>query len=477
MKESEVKELEAVSAPVAARPTAAVPSPRFLRALAGPLGGCAWIARSLVRHPVRFLAVVGLLALIGFGAALAGAQVWTWYHFRAGRSALEHYHDAEAREHLQICLDVWPRDGTTLLLAARAARRLGRFDEAEQCLEQFQLVQPQTDELILERTLLHAERGEVDGVTRFCQAEMASSGPATPLILEAMTHGCLRMYRLQEAGDYLTRWLELQPDNPQALWFQGQLNDFHSKSQDAIASYNRVVELDPERVDARSRLCILLLDRSQPNEALPHLKWLWQRQPNEPHVQVYLARCRDQLGQVEEAKRLLDDVLARQPRFPDALAERGKLALREGQEEAAEKWLRQACDLDSGNYALHYQLYQCLTQRGQMAEARKLAEQLKQIENDMKRIEEIVNVKMQQNPHDAKLHYEAAMISMRAGAPAEGFRWLQSALQEDPKHAPTHRALAAYYQQTGQLRGAARHRRLAEQYGHADQPAPAGTSQ
>jgi Tfp pilus assembly protein PilF len=58
-----------------------------------------------------------------------------------------------------------------------------------------------------------------------------------------------------------------------------------------------------------------------------------------------------------------------------------------------------------------------------------------------------------------------AVIALRAGLPKEGLRWLLSALQVGPNHAPTHRALAAYYHETGSPILAARHRAIAQRLG------------
>ena len=74
-----------------------------------------------------------------------------------------------------------------------------------------------------------------------------------------------------------------------------------------------------------------------------------------------------------------------------------------------------------------------------------------------------MTMEIQRAPHNPNLHYEAGMIALRAGAIQDALRWFESALREDPNHAPTHRALAEYYQKMGELGRAARHRDLARQ--------------
>src|SRR5262245_26758976 len=160
------------------------------RALAGwavsPFRWCGAALRRLARRPRRALAVGILLALIGLGASVVGVQLWALYRFRAGRSALERYHNAEAQQHLQACVKVWPRDPATVLLAGRAARRMKAFDQAEQYLDRYQSLRGEDDDMTLERVLLRAERGEVDAVAKFCRALVDQDHPGTPLILEAL---------------------------------------------------------------------------------------------------------------------------------------------------------------------------------------------------------------------------------------------------------------------------------------------------
>src|SRR5262249_1463637 len=60
------------------------------------------------------------------------------------------------------------------------------------------------------------------------------------------------------------------------------------------------------------------------------------------------------------------------------------------------------------------------------------------------------------------VYHEVAMIALRAGLAKEGLRWLQSALQVDPNHIPTHRALVIFYQETGSPILAAHHRAVAQ---------------
>jgi len=87
----------------------------------------------------------------------------------------------------------------------------------------------------------------------------------------------------------------------------------------AAESYRRVLQLEPEQIEARLGLGELLLDLTQADEALPHLEYLHRKQPENLIGAVALARCYDQLGRQNDAETILDDILARHPNFFEAL--------------------------------------------------------------------------------------------------------------------------------------------------------------
>jgi predicted Zn-dependent protease len=86
---------------------------------------------------------------------------------------------------------------------------------------------------------------------------------------------------------------------------------------------------------------------------------------------------------------------------------------------------------------------------------------LERIDADLKRIDEVLK-EVLRAPDDPSLRSEAGIIFLRNGEAQKGLRWLGMALQQDPWHPPTHQALADYYQDTGRLELAARHRQLAQ---------------
>lgn len=415
-----------------------------------------WV-RTIGRRPGRSLTVVGALLTLGVAGWLIAQQVWASYHWGRARAEANLHHYPQAKHHLMICHRVWPDDRATLLLAARVARRLNLFDEADAFLTRYHEVSGENDDLLVERVLLRCERGEVDAVKSFCETLIANEDDRSPLILEALVAGHLRAFRLPEAKLYVALWQEREPDSAQAENMKGYTFELGTQQHDALQAYRRAVTLDPNHDEARIRLAQLLVTLSQAGEALPHLQYLTAKEPANIDVLVDLARCLVRLDEQEEAEKTLARARALKPDHAAALQESGLMALRRDQLGQAETWLREACKLAPGEYQVHYQLALCLQRAGKAQEARALEPQLRQMEQDGKRMQEILGQLMSRAPNDPNLHFELGMIAMRAGAVKEGLRWFKSALQADPAHAPTHEAFASFYRAHGQIGRAAKH--------------------
>jgi tetratricopeptide (TPR) repeat protein len=422
-----------------------------------PKQGGSWLR---IVTPRRFLLAVSLLGVVG-AAALTARHALAWYHLGAARSALKKNHNLEAVRHLQICLQTWPTDGEVLFLAARTARRSGAYGEAEQALEKYEAQRGNDEAVTLERILLRAENGELDQVGGFCRHWIEQGHPDTTFIFEASVRGYLQAYRLADARLCLERWRQEEPVNPQTYYLEGQIHDCEGVSWAAVESYQKVLEADPEHDEARLKLTAALLERRAFPEAIVHLEYLRQRHPDDPLVPVRLAICRTFLGEPDEAVRLLDELLARQPHFAPALLERGKIALSRGEYEAAEGWLREAVALGAGDHQARYQFVQCLRRAGKETEAQEQERKLKRLEIDLRRMDEIANLRMSQAPSDPALHGELGAIMLRNGFTEQGLHWLQSALRLDARCPEAHQALAEYYRQMGDAESADRHRRLA----------------
>src|SRR5262249_22789589 len=232
-----------------------------------------------------------------------------------------------------------PHDAELHLFAARAARRDGDFVEAEKHLDLCRQLKGHQDAIDLERALLTAQADDPAPVEGYLVSCLEPQPREAVLILQVLAQGYLKTQRPAEALSCLDRWLEHQPDDVQALLWRGQVLERWNDLEGAVASYRRAVAADPTHEKARRLLALALVRSDRAREAAEHLERL-PRSSADAEVLLGLARCRRSMGQGDEARRLLDQLLAREPRHAEALCERGKLALQSGRPAQAEGWLR-----------------------------------------------------------------------------------------------------------------------------------------
>jgi predicted Zn-dependent protease len=426
-----------------------------------------WFRACLGCHPrLASSIVIGLLLLVLISsiwtAVLLARLAEARRELQVGRDLLEHYHQEEARPHLEACLRLWPDNAEVLLLLARAARRANALDAAEQYLNQYRQRHGSSEQLIFEEILQTAAKGEVERVSKHCRQLVEHNDPAAPLILEALAQGYLHFYRLDEGYAILQIWLQRCPQDTQALFLLAGIHMMLRHHPEAIALYQQILHIDPEHGVARRLLASVLIEDLRHDEAVPLLEQLRQRYPDDAEAAVLLAKCRYHLGQQREAEQLLDEVLAHQPHFAPALAERGRLALVRGQWEDAQMWLREAAMLQPSNYPVRYHLFQCLQQNGKIAEAEAVNWQMAQLERNLNRVEALTIKELRKSPNDPALQHELGCILLDIGQVEEGLQWLYRILRRHPFHLSTHRTLAEYYQRAGDTGRAAYHRRFLE---------------
>jgi tetratricopeptide (TPR) repeat protein len=401
-----------------------------------------------------------LLGVLVPAAALLGVYAWAGWHWRAAERANARRDFAAAQRHLERCCRVWSWDAATHLFAAQAARRAGDFDRAEVLLRLARRLGEPTDDLDLESKLLTAQRGDLGRVEKSLVEMVLAGHKDTALILEALIPVYCRTFQMPKAEEFVRRWIEREPDCLAAWLWRARVYELVQDSEDLIISYQRVIELDPENDGARLALAALLAKHRQPQEALQHLEYLRGRLGDTAPVRAALARCRSEMNQPEEARALLEGLLADDPRDAQLLNERGQLALTYESAAAAEPWFRRAAALRPYDKDVNYSLYQCLQQLNKHAEARQVEARMKRIEADLARIRELA-LAIGRSPHDPEPRRQAGAILMRNGQEHEAVRWLESARAEHPHHGPTHRDLADYYTRTGDPAKAAFHRRQA----------------
>jgi predicted Zn-dependent protease len=405
------------------------------------------------------LLAFGLAVVCGLGVCLGAPRLAVWRQLRAAREALARREFGQAQAHLDACLAFRPDDGELHFLAGQTARRRGDYDCAEQHLGACDRLHWSPERVELERALLLAQQGDPKAPEGPLYALVREGHPEGVLILEALAAGSLRSYQLGKAQRYLEEWLGRVPDDFQALLWYGEVQERRNLWPKALDAYRKAVECNPSLDSARLRLARALARTNRLHEAAEQFERLRQRS-GDANAVVGLARCRESLGQTDVARRLLDELLAERPEHVEALMDRGRLALAEGQPEEAARLLGKASRLAPFERSVVYQYCRCLERLGRLAETRDMRQRLRQIEQDLRTLED-VHRQVHRDPQDPGPRSRVGLILLRNRQDKEGLRWLDSALRLDPLHRPSHEALAEYYLRQGDDERATYHRRQA----------------
>jgi tetratricopeptide (TPR) repeat protein len=425
-------------------------------------GGVRWDPGRLARLPRRYWPVTAALVLLA-GAAWSAPHLRAWWHLRAARSDLARFHAGPAREHLRVCLHAWPASARTHLLASRAARLAGDFEDAEQHLRQAQrLEQLPADDVVFEWALLRATAGDLVEVDQFLESRLRKDPAEAPLIWEALGQGYLRTYRISDALACLDRWLQHQPDCVPALLLRGKVWLKARAPAKGLPDLQKAVAADPTHAATRWYLALSLMEARRWSEAVPHLEELRAWRPQDPEILVRLAACHHLLGRAEPARVLLDTVLAEHPAHGLALRTRGQVEMADGSPAEAEKWLRQALAVLPHDYQTFWALYRALLRQDKTAEANVCMLRATEEEDRATRLGDLLTHQMSGRPLDPALHCELGVLLLQIDQKEEGAGWLLSALRLDAGYRPAHAALADYYQARGDASRAADHRRQAQ---------------
>jgi tetratricopeptide (TPR) repeat protein len=396
------------------------------------------------------LSVFFTLAMLG-----AGAHLWASWEHHAAREANARRDFALAQKHLERALQVWFLSPEMHAQAARAARQAGHFDQARKHLQEGVGLAGHGDALDLEFMLLRAQQGDFSGVESTLATLLKQNRPGDNLaILEVVTPEYIQSFQLSSALDCIDRWLDYDPDSVDAWQYRVQVYGRLQNGSELLAACRRLLELAPDRDDVRLQFARELMHEHQPEEALRQFQQLRSGPGDTPGLSGQMARCLTELNRSDEARRLLDQVLARHPHDAAALTERGRLAMQSESPADAESWLRRAVAEAPADHDALYGLFLCVQKQGNQKEAGELQTKLKAVESDLIELRETMK-QIAARPHDPEARYRAGVIFLRNGKSDEGLRWLTSALRENPGHHHTRQALAEYHDRLGNPGGAA----------------------
>jgi tetratricopeptide (TPR) repeat protein len=431
-----------------------------------------------LKHTVRRLtgplAVIGILSLLIAGTVVivrpsllsrrqgpdeAGAAA----HWQEAQEAIANRDFGTAIVHLDQCLESWPFNAEAHFLQARTCRRAGNFTAWKYHLDQAVILLWPKEQIALERQLRRAQSGDVWTVENTLIDQLNNQPPEEVLILEALVKGFQENDRLDDVHFFTTTWIKRFPGDWLPRILRGNATiQLYGKTSEIVRDYEYVLELKPDQPEAHLSLASVLLNNGQYAEALSHFEAYLQSEPEDPAGALFgVAKCQFSLSQTREAQAALDQLFARHPDHSEACLLRGKIELAKGNPEEALKWLAKAeslipSDLDVTNSLL--QVYRQLDRSKMVEKYQPLVEEIRKRDVELDGL--IRQIQIESDNID--LRFKAAMITLKLGRNRDASHWFQSILRKDPNHQPTLNALADYYKEIGDPKGAEYYRSRAQ---------------
>ena len=167
-----------------------------------------------------------------------------------------------------------------------------------------------------------------------------------PLYFNLLASIYVNQEQLASGHDILKKGIELYPDNVQLMFEYGLLLEQEGKQDEAIANMEKVVELQPDHIDALNYLGYTWAENNTHLEkALAYIKKAIALKPDNGYILDSLGWVYFRMGELEKAKTELERALALEPKDPYIHEHMGDIYLATGQKQKAKEAYRQAMEM------------------------------------------------------------------------------------------------------------------------------------
>ena len=155
---------------------------------------------------------------------------------------------------------------------------------------------------------------------------------------------------LEKAKQHLTKAASINPTSPMVQVNLGNVYRKLGTPELAVSSYSRARQLMPTLYQAHLGLGSALLELGEDHEkALECFQKALSLAPGTPEIYHQLAMLFMKNNLMDEALKLLEIVRSTNPNFPDIDQDMGLICLKEGKNETAAEYFREACRISPGN--------------------------------------------------------------------------------------------------------------------------------
>jgi tetratricopeptide (TPR) repeat protein len=242
---------------------------------------------------------------------------------------------------------------------------------------------------------------------------------------------------LSRAGNFLSRYLTLQPDNHEVLARYGLMLDRQATSPAdrvrTLSVLRQVFRLHPERADVGRRLAWLAAAEGRVAEAREVLDILTKYLPNDGELEELHGRCEEANGQAEQAAEWFTKAIGHCPTEIDSYVRLARL-LRGPlhQPQQADQVMENLVAANTQSFRAYLARGRYRQEFGSLAEAATDVAQARTLA-----------------PYDAEVLLTAALIAQAQHHPDDARSLLRQALETHPQDAQLYMALASVEQEAG----------------------------
>lgn len=418
-----------------------------------------------------------LLIAIGLPMAiflsLAGWRAWQYAaHMRTARIALNRFVADNAVDELEAAVKLRPDSAEAHYLLGVANRKAGHIDDVRQPLnEAMRLGWPKKD-VRFQLTMLAFQAGDREAEAQLKQMTLRPMDDDTAeQLYESFARGYLSEYRANDAMMVLQHWVDWRPECVLPKLLRADVYGLTNQPLEEEKEYRQVLAIDPKNYTAQMGLAHLMETQHDTKRALEHFQFCHAEWKSDPRPLAGIARCLKQEGRLDEARKVLSELVER-PMLPGAirapvLSNLAEFAEQQRDLRRAVELLSEAVELDPYNSKWRFHLGVCLAKTGRKEEAKRATERANELDRLTQRQSDLEN-ELLTHPDDAELRCELGEILLELGHPKASAAMMLSALRWNPRQQRAHAVLVKYYHDLGRDDLAEMHRSDMEQSGSAD---------
>jgi tetratricopeptide (TPR) repeat protein len=254
-----------------------------------------------------------------------------------------------------------PRNPQALMWLGVVQLGAGDAEAASNTLDQAAKLSPGDVDILYHRGRAHML------VSKESYERMYKANPESWRVHQALAQSFVEADRLEDGAKECEIALQLRPSEPGLHEELGDIYWKQNQLEKAESSFADELKIDGESLSATYKLAVVSLERSKPETAVSLLNDLLRRAPRYPDARYQLGRAEAQLGQVDAAIGSLNAVVADQ-------GQADRETLRQSYYQLAQLY-RRAGRPDDSRTAL--ESFMRLKQEGDAAEAEKLEHKMK----------------------------------------------------------------------------------------------------